>query len=131
MDTRKNTARFYDTVNHPINDVPFYLEKIKSLKAKNVLELGCGTGRVLVPLAKSCEEIVGIDYSQEMLETCKEKVANAGLTNARIFQGDITRLNLGKTFDLVIAPYRVLQALESDNEVQGFFETIAKHLNTK
>ncbi|MGD8780269.1 MAG: class I SAM-dependent methyltransferase [Ignavibacteria bacterium] len=130
MDPRKNTARFYDTVNHPINDVPFYLERIKSVKAKNVLELGCGTGRVLVPLAKSCKKIIGIDYSQEMLETCKEKVANAGLTNARVFQEDITSLNLGKTFDLVIAPYRVLQALESDKEVQGFFETIAKHLNT-
>ena len=64
-----------------------------------------------------------------MLKTCKEKIESAGLTNARVFQGDITNLNLGKTFDLVIAPYRVLQALESDKEVQGFFETIAKHLN--
>ena len=100
------------------------------MNAKNVLELGCGTGRVLVPLAKSCENIVGIDYSQEMLETCKEKITNAGLTNARVFQGDITNLNIGETFDLVIAPYRVLQALESDKEVRDFFETIAKHLNT-
>lgn len=116
MDPRKNTARFYDAVNHPINDVPFYLERIKSVKAKNILELGCGTGRVLVPLAKSCKKIVGIDYSHEMLETCKEKVINAELTNARVFQGDITSLNLGKTFDLVIAPYRVLQAFESDKQ---------------
>lgn len=129
MDPRKNTARFYDAVSHPVNDVPFYLERIKSVKAESVLELGCGTGRVLVPLAKSCKEIVGIDYSQEMLETCDTKIANAGLTNARVFRGDITNLDLDKTFDLVVAPYRVLQALESDKEVRGFFETIAKHLN--
>jgi ubiquinone/menaquinone biosynthesis C-methylase UbiE len=130
MDPRKNTARFYDAVNHPINDVPFYLERIKSLKAKNVLELGCGTGRMLVPLAKSCVKIIGIDYSHEMVETCKEKVANAGLTNTQTFQGDITNLNLGGTFDLVVAPYRVLQALETDEEVHGFFETVSKHLKT-
>jgi SAM-dependent methyltransferase len=128
MDPRKNTARFYDTVNHPIDDAPFYIERIKSLNAKKVLELGCGTGRVFVPLAKTCEKIVGIDYSQEMLDSCKDKVAIAELTNTQTFKGDITNINLGETFDLVIAPYRVLQALETDEEVHGFFETISKHM---
>lgn len=130
MDPRKNTARFYDIVSHPINDVPFYLERIKALKTKNILELGCGTGRVLVPLAKACQKIVGIDYSHEMLEVCKEKVAKAGLSNTLTVQGDISNLNFGKTFDLVIAPYRVLQALETDEEVNGFFETVSNHLKT-
>ncbi|MBU2491459.1 MAG: class I SAM-dependent methyltransferase [Bacteroidetes bacterium] len=130
MDPRKNTARFYDTVIHPINDLPFYIKRIKSLKSKNVLELGCGTGRVLVPLAKYCKKIVGIDYSQEMLEICKEKIKNEGLTNATTIQGDISNLNLGELFDLVIAPYRVLQALETENEVQAFFETISLHLKS-
>ncbi len=130
MDPRKNTARFYDTVKHPIDDVPFYIERIKSLKAKKVLELGCGTGRVFLPLARECEKIVGIEFSKEMLETCEEKVTKSGLTNTKTFKGDITNLNLSETFDLVIAPYRVLQALESDEEVHGFFETISKHLKT-
>ena len=34
MGPRKNTARFYDIVSHPINVIPFYIERIKSLKAK-------------------------------------------------------------------------------------------------
>lgn len=61
MDPRKNTARFYDIIKHPVNDVPFYIKRIESLEAKKALELGCGTGRVFVPLAKACEKIVGID----------------------------------------------------------------------
>jgi len=128
MDPRKNTARFYDTVSHPINDVTFYIERIQSLKAKNVLELGCGTGRVLVPLAKSCEKIVGVDYSREMLNICEEKIANEVISNTRTIEGNITTLNLGETFDLVIAPYRVIQALETDKEVNSFLETISLHL---
>lgn len=130
MDPRKNTARFYDTVSHPINDETFYLKRIKSLKAKNVLELGCGTGRVLVPLAKSCEKIVGVDYSQEMLDICEKKIANEGITNTKTIKGNITSLNLGETFDLVIAPYRVMQALETDKEVHSFLETISLHLKS-
>jgi methylase of polypeptide subunit release factors len=129
MDPRKNTARFYDTVKHPVNDVPFYVERIRSLKVKTVLELGCGTGRVFVPLAKVCEKITGIDYSQEMLEICKEKATTAGLINTQILKGDITSLHLGETFDLVIAPYRVLQAFETDEDIRGFFEGISKHMN--
>lgn len=130
MDPRKNTARFYDTVSHPINDEAFYLEIIKSLKVKNVLELGCGTGRILVPLAKLCDKIVGVDYSQEMLNVCEEKLAKEGITNAQTFEGNITSLNLGETFDLVIAPYRVIQSLETDEEVQGFLETISLHMKS-
>lgn len=64
-----------------------------------------------------------------MLKSCKEKVAIAGLTNTQNFKGDITNLNLCEKFNLVIAPYRVLQALETDEEVHGFFETISKHMD--
>ena len=43
-------------------------------------------------------------------------------------EGDITDFDLGRTFDLLIAPYRVLQNLETDQEVDGLFRCIRKHL---
>jgi len=42
---------------------------------------------------------------------------------------DITEINLGKTFDLVTAPFRVFQNLETDVEIDEFFETVRKHLS--
>jgi hypothetical protein len=45
--------------------------------------------------------------------------------------GDITSLNLSRTFDLIIAPYRVIQALESDRELDGFFATVRRHLSPR
>ena len=63
MDPRKDTSLFYDLVSHSIDDIAFYHDRIKQLNARYVLELGCGTGRVLIYLAKTCARIVGVDYS--------------------------------------------------------------------
>ena len=45
--------------------------------------------------------------------------------------GDITDIDLGRTFDLVIAPYRVLQNLETDVEVDGLFRVVRRHLSPR
>lgn len=127
-DPRKHTALYYDLVSHPVDDVPFYLNRVKMHAAQRLLELGCGTGRVFVNLAKVCPRAVGVDYSSEMLGRCREKLRSEGVSTAQLVRGDITQLNLNEQFDLVIAPYRVLQALESDDEVNGFFDTIERHL---
>lgn len=97
MDPRKNTSRFYDIVAHSVDDVPFYLDRMKQLGASDVLELGCGTGRVLLHLAGTCARIVGVDYSREMLDRCDEKIQASGLTNAQTTLGDITNLQLAET----------------------------------
>ena len=127
VDPRKGNAQYYDLDETPLADVPFYLAKVD--QGKSVLELGSGTGRVLIPLAACCKEIVGIDYSSDMVETCNAKIdALPAGANARAEVGDITNLNLLRVFDFIIAPYRVIQALESDRELDRFFETIRRHL---
>ena len=59
LDIREGPASFYDlSPNHP-NDIPFYVERIPFAEAR-VLELGCGTGRVSVPLAQAHDrELIG------------------------------------------------------------------------
>jgi len=128
MDPRKKTSKFYDAFYTSFNDAAFYLERIEKLTATEVLELGCGTGRVFIHLAKVCKKLVGVDYSQEMLDQCNDKLKVGKAVNAQTLLGDITNLSLGTTFDLIIAPFRVLQALEKDEEVNGFFESIARHM---
>src|SRR5712691_11179931 len=128
-DIRAEAAQYYD-VNPTIpDDIAFYHARLPSADA-SVLELGCGTGRVLLPLAASCGSIHGIDQSQAMLTRCFQKMGAAGLppTKAQAELGDITNFTLGRTFDLIIAPYRVFQLLETDAQVEGLFRCLRAHL---
>jgi SAM-dependent methyltransferase len=129
VDVREEAARFYDASPEVPNDVPFYQGLIAS-PGISVLELGCGTGRVLLPLVASCKYIQGIDLSPAMISICRDKLLQAGIptTRARVQEGDITGFELGRVFDFIIAPFRVLQNLESDAEVDGLFRCIHKHL---
>lgn len=131
-DRRGEAARYYDLSPPPFDDIPFYKEQIPSPKA-SVLELGCGTGRVLIALTGSCAYIHGVDISPAMVDICRKKMRQAAVSSDRaaVDVGDITKLDLGHTFDLIIAPYRVFQNLVTDVQVDGFFESVRKHLTRK
>ena len=131
LDPRFAAARYYDLAPSPFDgqDIPFYIARLPTHAAR-VLELGCGTGRVLVPLAPHCAYLQGIDSSAAMLALCHERLAAAGISpqQARAEPGDITRLDLGQSFDLIIAPFRVFQNLATDTQAAGFFDTVHRHL---
>jgi SAM-dependent methyltransferase len=129
LDIREAAARYYDSSPELPDDIPFYRGLIPSPRA-SILELGCGTGRVTAALADSCGYIQGIDASPAMLSVAREKLRAAGIPDSRaqIEEGDITSFNLGRTFDLIIAPFRVMQNLDSDAEVDGMFRAIHAHL---
>jgi SAM-dependent methyltransferase len=129
IDIRTEAAKFYDFNPEPPDDIPFYLDLIPSPQA-SILELGCGTGRVTLALVPHCQYIHGIDLSSAMIALCEEKLAKANIpqTKAHVEVGDITAFELGRSFDLIIAPFRVMQNLETDEEVDGLFECIHRHL---
>jgi len=104
-DYRTDAAYYYDlSPSHP-DDVPFYLELVD--ENTEVLELGCGTGRVLVPLAQRVALIHGVDHSEGMMGRCRRRLADSGLPadNVRVVQGDITQIDMGRRYDLVTAPF--------------------------
>jgi SAM-dependent methyltransferase len=128
IDSRAEAAQYYDLQSFP-HDIPFYQTCIPSPEA-HILELGCGTGRVLLSLVNHCRSIQGLDKSAAMLSICQEKLQKAGIPAAKasVACSDITNYELRRTFDLIIAPFRVFQNLESDEEVAGFFGCVRKHL---
>jgi len=128
-DLRTESAKYYDCNPNVPNDIPFYIKHIPS-KQTTVLELGCGTGRVTLPLIKYCRYIHGLDLSESMISICQGKLMKASIppSKAKVEIGDITGFDLGQTFDLIIAPFRVLQNLESNSEVDGLFRCVHKHL---
>ena len=128
-DIRADAAQYYD-VNPTIpDDLAFYQARLPSAEAA-VLELGCGTGRVLLPLAAACGFIHGLDRSEAMLARCRQKLQAAaiGPTRARVEPGDITHFALGRVFDLIIAPYRVFQLLDTAAQVDGLLQGVRTHL---
>ena len=85
---------------------------------------------MLLPLAAVCGFIHGIDRSQATREHSLQKLQAAAIppTKARVEFGDITHFVLGRQFDLIIAPYRVFQLLETDAQVDGLFRCVRTHL---
>lgn len=130
IDYRAEVAKYYDLHSNPYDDVSFYLPQLKH-NAERVLELGCGTGRVLVPLAEHCGYIHGIDISGAMLDICREKlkIAEIPQNKAAVKVGDICDFSLDDQFDLIIAPFRVFQCLTSEKQICSFFGCVRNHLS--
>jgi cyclopropane fatty-acyl-phospholipid synthase-like methyltransferase len=129
LDLRAEAARYYDLNPNTLVDVPFYIDRLPKPDAR-VLELGCGTGRASLPLAAECAFLHGLDLSEAMLDVCREKIATRRLGPDRIVveHADITDYEPGSPFDLIIAPYRVMQNLETDEQLDGLFRCIRRHL---
>jgi SAM-dependent methyltransferase len=96
-------------------DVDFYLEEAERAGASSaVLEIGCGTGRLTLPLARAGHEVTGIDLSPAMLSRARAKLAaEPDEVRARVtLRGtDARRMERSAepAFDVAIAPFRVLQ----------------------
>ncbi len=131
LDTRAQAAKYYDLNPQMPDDIAFYKARLP-LPGATVLELGSGTGRILIPIAEVGARIHGVDSSQAMVAICKDKLAKKEISasKAQVEVGDITNLNIGRKFDLIIAPFRVFQNLETDAEVDGLFECIKRHLSS-
>jgi ubiquinone/menaquinone biosynthesis C-methylase UbiE len=129
-DARAAVAEFYDVEPDFPADVPFYRKLIPRPDAR-VLELGCGTGRVLVELAPHCGSIVGVDASQAMLAICRRRLKRAGVAagEVRLVRADVSSFRGGRGFDLILAPYRVFQNLERDEQIEGFFRVLRASLS--
>ena len=130
-DIRVAAAEYYDVNPNFPDDIGFYQEIIPN--NATILELGCGTGRILLSLTKKCRYIYGIDISDAMLSICRMKLKAAGIPpdKACAGLGDIAQFSLDQKFDFIIAPFRVLQNLELETEVDGFFRCLRKHLSSE
>ena len=122
-------ARLYDAFPFA-DDLPFYHELAG--EAGPILEVCCGTGRVLVPLAAAGHRIVGLDASPHMLAVARAKLDAQGsdvAARARLVQGDMRSFSLdGGPFGLVIVAVKSFAYLTQRSEQQAALARIAAHL---
>ena len=111
-------------------DVLFYVEEAKKAGAP-VLELGCGTGRILIPIAQSGISITGIDRAPAMLAGAQQKIATLPPdTQQRIdlHAGDMRAFSLNQRFRLITIPYRAFLHLLTPKDQRQALECIREHL---
>lgn len=92
-------AYIYDLQENQTDDVALMLSVLGD-KPLDVLEVCCGTGRILVPLARAGHNAVGLDRDEDMLARIPKKTA--GLTNLRYFMADAITDDWGGGYDAVV-----------------------------
>jgi len=110
-------------------DEEFYVDLCR--QTGEALELGCGTGRVLIPAAQAGCVVTGLDQSKNMLARCGAKAdALSKDTRDRItlVEADISRFRLSRTFKLEIAPFRPIHHLLTVSQQLGFLQCVREHL---
>jgi SAM-dependent methyltransferase len=120
-------AAFYDWENARTlgrRDVPFWRRLATEIDGR-VLELGCGTGRILAPLARAGIDVTGVERSERMLFYARRRLRRAR-ASAPMVRGDIRQLPfLAREFDLVMAPYGMLQSLTRERDLLSTLDSVA------
>ncbi len=129
-------APFYDWENAQTlgrKDVAFWRQVARRTRGP-LLELGCGTGRITMPLARSGAAIVGLDRSAPMLAHAARRLAawkrrrvRHTRSRAALVRGDVRSLPFPDAhFAAVLAPYGVLQSLTSDRDLAAALRSAAR-----
>ena len=122
-------ARLYDVFPFE-EDLPLYLE-LAAAEGGRVLEPGCGTGRVLIPLARAGHQVTGLDASPHMLAVAREKLASAGpavAARVRLVEADMRSFDLGERFDFAVIAVRSFAYLLARSDQQEALSGVAAHL---
>lgn len=98
---------------------------------RRILDLGCGTGNHILPLAQRGYEVVGVDHSESMLARARSKAANS-LYNGRstFYQGDIRTVDLQQHFDAVLMMFAVLGYQLENPDALSALRTARRHLRS-
>ena len=121
-------GRFYDAIMGDRAEARKRLRAFirqASPMARNVLELGCGTGSVLKHLARDYE-VWGLDLSKTMLSIAKKK-----LPEVKLFRRDMVRFQLPEAFDVICCVYDSINHVLSFADWQKLFANVHHHLSDK
>jgi SAM-dependent methyltransferase len=122
-------APLYDLIHVGVrDDIPFYLA-LAAETGGPVLELGCGSGRTLVPLAEAGYDIIGLDNSPAMLARARARLESSpDAERARLIVGDMTDFDLEGAFALVTVPFHTWLHLTTRQAQLSALAAIRRHL---
>ncbi|MEO0565715.1 MAG: class I SAM-dependent methyltransferase, partial [Chloroflexota bacterium] len=103
-------ARYYDAENaDKTDDIDFYTELAEEIDGP-ILDVGCGSGRVVLPLALNGYTVLGIDDNTAMLARARQRIARQPqfYETLTLHEGDILTHQINETFSLILLTYNML-----------------------
>jgi SAM-dependent methyltransferase len=128
---------FYDPLLYDLNVGPgsrvstIYLAEVKRRGCSPILDLGCGTGDVLLLLANAGFEVAGLDLSPGMLAKCKQRIdaeASGAANRIQLFEGRMESFRLNQTFGHIIIPNDGIAHLLDVQALRSAFDACHAHL---
>lgn len=124
-------ARFYDLIHNELTDDIKRVLTLASQSHDPILELGCGTGRLLIPLARAGHTIIGLDNSPAMLDKARQRLTaepQAVQNRVKLVEADMVDFTLDEKVGLAIVPYNTLLHLDERKKGQ-LFQTVGRHMD--
>ncbi|MBN2128334.1 MAG: class I SAM-dependent methyltransferase [Sedimentisphaerales bacterium] len=125
-----HSSEFYDH-HAKRGDIQFYVDYAVQ-SGGPVLELGCGTGRIVIPTAKDGISITGLDNSDGMLKVCRRKLEDEApevRNRVSLVDADMRGFSLGSEFALITVPFGPFNYLVSTDEQLSCLRCVEKHLS--
>ena len=120
-------ARLYDLMFPGGGSAVDFFRAEANRQGGSVLELGCGTGHKLIPIASDGHPCVGLDSSSDMLAEAQRKAKLRGVA-VEWMQGDMRAFDLGGTFDFVFITANSLLHLHEAEDLVSCFRSVRQHL---
>jgi SAM-dependent methyltransferase len=120
-------ARLYDLMFPGRGPAADFYRAAADRQGGRVLELGCGTGHKLIPVALDGHPCVGLDFSPDMLAEARRKAGERGAAVEWV-RGDMRAFDLGRTFDFVFIAGNSLLHLHEAEELVSCFRSVRRHL---
>ncbi|WP_416827310.1 class I SAM-dependent DNA methyltransferase [Ectobacillus polymachus] len=126
-------ALLYDEL---MNDIPYekwiqFVEMKKQevhVSGKTLLDVGCGTGNIALPLAEKGYDVTGVDLSEEMLTIAQHKLVDFSIP---LYQQDMRELELPEKYDIITIFCDSLNYVTDEEGVKQTFARIYHHLQDK
>lgn len=123
-------AEWYEYVSTSSPDlgpeIAFWTRTVQTI-GQPVLELGCGTGKVLIPLLEQGFDVAGIDNSEDMLARCRTTCQRKGL-KPELYEQSMLNMQLPRRFRLIILPSASLSLFTLDDQIRAMFGRVVAHL---
>lgn len=124
-------ARFYDAENLDMTDDLAFYSELAAEYGEPILDVGCGTGRVMLHLAQEGYQCVGVDTSPQMLARGKRKVEALGadvVELARFVEGDIATYSAPNTYNMILLPYHAFMHFQEQEQQLAILHQLKTNL---
>jgi ubiquinone/menaquinone biosynthesis C-methylase UbiE len=126
-------ANIYDRLmeDAPYDEWLLFIERISKKynhSIKNIIDLGCGTGTIAIPLAKEGYNVIGVDLSEDMLSMAQQKSRNEGVS-VQWLQQDMSKFEVPDSVDTILCFCDSLNYITDAKLVQDTFQRVYDHLS--